>query len=249
MKNIKNKSSRILLVLIIFMLQFIFSDILIGQDFKDLYIELQSKEINGNNFNGYLNLNIKNISTDTIYIIMQPFNYDIIGKSEGISVYVSIYNNEFSPNRINFFNKSKKYSSASGGSPISFLQFPKILYLLPEKKVEISLRLNKEAIKELANYSWDITCDLWYGYKKEIDTTLSSKPEYLKREFEKSLFFKDNIKIDLVSNSQSLNSDSLIYFNTRLRNPAFYYEDTESIYDSIILKCFVQYLCDFIDKK
>jgi len=230
---------KISLLKLIALLIILYLEISSGQDLKDLTVELQQKEINGDNFDGHLNMSIKNISKDTIYIVSQPYNYNVIGNSKGIIIFVDMRFENFTPNRIVFFKKNINYLDARGGSAISYLKFPEILYLIPGKKTEINFNLDEIVLKELKGSNWDVAFDLWYAFKKDVDTAFCDKSSELKNEFERSLFYKDIFQIDLVSEKQPLTNDSLIYFNKIEKTSTFYYDGNESIYDSI-LRCFIR---------
>ena len=111
----------------------LFGGISYGQIDKKLDINLSPQEINSNSFNGQLSLSVKNISKDTIYVTLDPFNIDLVNWN-GFGNYIYLKPNKYSPNRITFVRSDLNTSDLEGWSSISYLRFPRILILIPGEK-------------------------------------------------------------------------------------------------------------------
>lgn len=224
---------------IIIIVALLLSDITFGQYNKELEINLFPREINGNIFDGHLILSIKNISKDTIYITIEPFNYDIINKTEGLSNDLSFSGTEYAPNRIIFLRAGINPSSLDCVSSISFLKFPGILYLYPGRHSDIILNINEKDFSDFKNSNWTILKDIWFADKTVVDKVIKNKPPFIKKEFEESLFYKDIIHINLTSSLQPLINPSVYFYNNL--DSCSERGKCNTIYDSVILKCFNNY--------
>ena len=202
------------------------------QEKKDLDIKIIPDQISGYNFDGKLSLSIENISKDTLYITLYPFY--CVFKSDSINFYkVGEYG--YFPNRIYFIKQNTKIEYLSASSNISFIKFPRIIYLFPGKKTVICFKLGEEEINQLMNIQWNVEKEIGYAYKYVVDTALKNNPEYLEWQLNQSLFYDETINIELGA-GKSFN-DKLLYFSKDGKN--FDY-DYESVYDSIIQRCFIQ---------
>lgn len=230
--NMKNKLS--VYSILIFIIFILFKNVF-GQD---LIIELYPKKINENTFNGNINLKIKNNTNETVFISLEPFNCKVIKNSH--DWLVNMLSDTYSPNRIILFkNPQENYSEGVGKSFITYLKFPKILYLEPSKVVNLILIFNEKLIEEIENYNWNVVREIWYAFKKDIDNILEDKTELLKDEFNNSLIFNDTININLISENQILPDSTLFYYRDR----SVYSEET--VYNSIIER-FILYSGSYI---
>lgn len=234
MINRKINLIKILLILIIFTHEISYSELLFGQENKGLIFEIKPNEINGDNFDGKLLISIENASNYTIYITMEPFYCHY--KKDTLKLHFVGKYGYYLPNNLFFVKQNSELDFLDYKSNISFLKFPPILYLNPRKKVNINIIINNKYLNLLNGSKWDIFLETGYSFKSDVDTALKSKPNFLSIEFEKSLYFRDTINIELNLNEKS-ESDSLLYL---VKDGMLYDYSFESIYDSIIFKCFIQ---------
>lgn len=207
-----------------------------GQISKRLDVNLAPQEINNNSFDGKLRLKVKNVSKDTIYITLEPFNFDIVNR-KGIDNYVNLKRTKYSPNRITFVRSDIKMSDIEGWSPISFLRFPSILCLIPGETYEFLLNVDKNTLFQLRDSSWAVYEDLWCAVKSNVDNIIKNKSLDIIQEFKEALIYEDKININLISNKQA---NSCIYFYNNL-DSCNEQKRCYTVYDSIILKCFNNY--------
>lgn len=203
---------------------------------KRLEVNISPKEINKDSFNGQINMFITNISKDTVYIVIEPFNYEIVNW-KGLGNYITLKRTKYSPNRVVFFRSDINTSHMEGWISISFLRFPKILFLPPGENCEFTFNVDKGTILELRDSSWVVSKDIWCAVKSCVDNVIMNKDLNIIEEFEESLISKDKIDINLTTYKQT--------------NPSIYlYKDIDScyesekcytVYDSIILKSFINY--------
>jgi hypothetical protein len=205
----------------------------VGQDKQDLIINIDSNDINGNNFNGHVFMTIKNISNDTIYIPIEPL-YCFSLHDSSILYFMGKYK-KYSPNSLFFIRHNATLDCRDASSKISFLKYPNILYLYPEKNTTIHFNIERELLKELKNDKWNIKVEFGYAYKSDIDTTLANKPYFLDWEFKHSLYFCDTILVETGLGKSY--GDTTLYFNKDGINYDYNYY---SFYDLIMLKCFIQ---------
>lgn len=204
---------------------------------QELVVELNPKKINCSVFSSNINLKIKNNSNETIYITLEPFYYKVINDSH--DWLVNILSDTYSPNRLILFkNPCENYSEGVGKSFISYLKFPKILYLEPNKSTNLNLVFDNNLLEEVKDFNWDIVREIWYAFKKDIDNVLKEKTELIKDEFNKSLIYNDTININLIPEVLTIRDSSLFYYRDR----NVYSEST--IYNSIIEK-FILYSGSF----
>ncbi|MCX6157375.1 MAG: hypothetical protein NTY74_05310 [Ignavibacteriae bacterium] len=214
----------------------LFGGISYGQIDKRLDINLSPQEISSNSFNGQLSLTFKNISKDTIYITLDPFNIDVVNQ-KGFGNYVILKRTKYSPNRITFVKSDISISDLEGSSLISFLKFPRILILIPEEKYEFILNVDENTMLELRDSSWTVSKDIWCAVKSCVDNILKNKPLKIIEEFNEALVSKDKINIDLTSENQ-INPSVYFYNNIDSCNER---DRCYTVYDSVILKCFKNY--------
>ncbi len=206
-----------LFILILFALFSVCVNELQSQDLVS--IKLQSTEINGNTFNNSYGLEIANNSLDTIFIILEPFEFETIGKSN--MSFANMLHNKFAPCRIVFFKKPLEGCiEGTSGSNISYLKFPKILEIKPVNKTIILLKF-EDAIKDLLRENiWDVYCEITYAFKGDLRNAFNLKKSVeisLEEQFESSLFNIDTIKVNismlnLRDSNPILISDSSLYF-------------------------------------
>jgi len=205
-----------LFLLILFVLCIVCINELQSQELISL--ELQATEINGNTFDNYFNVTITNNSLDTIFIALEPFEFETIGKSN--MVFANMSYNKFAPGRIVFFvNPSTRYLEGSSGSNISFLRFPHILTINSGSKAVLLLKFEDATKDLLIGNNWDIYCELWYAFNNDIKYAFNLKKDIdktIKEQFEKSLLCVDTIKVNvsilnLRDNNPILISDSSLY--------------------------------------
>lgn len=181
-------------------------------------LKLQSTEINGNTFSNSYDLEIANNSLDTIFFVLEPFEFETIGN--GNMLFANMLHNKFAPGRIVFFkNPFEGCNEGTSGSNISYLKFPKILTINPGNKTVLLLKF-EDVIKDLLRENnWDVYCELWYAFKGDIKYAFNLKKDFdktLKEQFERSLFCIDTIKVNismlnLRDNNPILISDSSLY--------------------------------------
>jgi len=84
---------------------------------QELLVYMKPNNIEASVNYDYLNIVIKNNFNDTIFICLEPYNYNVINNSN--DWIVSRYSNTFSPNRIFFINKNiQNYNEGTGSSLI-----------------------------------------------------------------------------------------------------------------------------------
>lgn len=202
---------------------------------QNLTVKMNPKQIDSLMSCDFIKIELNNNSKDTILIPLEPYNYRMVKSSK--DWYVGRYGNTFYPNRIYFINKNiDNYNDGTGNSDISYLKFPKILYLVPKNTTSLFLYFDDYIKNSLIGNNWYILWDVCYAYKNEINAILKDRPEYLKCEFEKSLHSQDSISILLYHGKRTTYDSSLFLY----RND--YFEET--IYDKIIynfIHCFNNY--------
>jgi len=108
--------------------------------------------------------------------------------------------------------------------------------LKPGNETSLFLFIDNDSKEILKDNNWYIARDIWYSFKSEINIFMKDKPDFLKLEFEKSIFYKDSVDLKLCFENKIGIDSSLYYFKND--------NDKETIYDSIILK-FVHYSHNF----
>lgn len=196
---------------------------------QDISINMVSKEIFGNQFEGFVNITINNTSLDTLLIPISPFKCEIV---DNINYCYSFPRyGTFTNNRITFFKKKNGFKEFSGYNPISYLRLPKIIILPPSRNINLKLIFEEGVNNKLSEYSWEIICDVWYANKKDINTLLNGEYYSFRREFEDALINKDTLVISTVLDNQI---SSNIIFESKYEinvndSTLFFYKDGEKI--------------------
>ncbi len=239
MINGRNNNAKILYTFIILIL-ILYSKIAFSQERNDLIIEFEKNEIGGDDFKGNLSMSIKNVSSDTIYIAMEPITFSYYCNSDTLIFFPRGRSGYYNPLLLQIIERNAKIFYVDVRSRISYLKFPRILYLYPGSRTTIFFTIENANLLFLKSNKWDIYKEVGYSYKSNVDTTLINKPDYLKCEFIESIFYKDTIDIKLTLKPKSLD-DSLLFISKDGMNYDYNYE---SIYDSIIFRCFIQRVYD-----
>jgi hypothetical protein len=240
----KNK----IVILIIIICGIFCSGILLSQD---LTIELFPANFYNNNIDSCIIVKTINNTDDTIFVILDPLNSDIVNSYE--YRLFQTFNFNYQPNRIIFYKMPNTgYFEALSNTNISFIKFPKILLLAPTNSTVLKVNLGDSVLNSLQGSDWSIGRTICYAFKKEVFSLLSSKQEYLQKEFINSLVEKDTIILNLMFNFQVLDkiitNDNVIRETVRssiqISDPCLYYYKNSSYsidtvyyrssYDSII---------------
>lgn len=205
------------------------------QTAKELKIDLLPTQINGDAFDGRLYLSINNMSKDTLLFVIEPFNCKLV-EENGLN-FVQISKTHYNPNRIVFVKSGIELSEIDGASSITFLQFPKILILFPNKKCAVDINVDKQTLSILAGSNWTIIKEIWYAPYNNIRALIEKKPTSIYNEFKESLIVDDRVNIELTSR---LDLNSSIYFYNS-SNSSKEQDKCTSVYDSLINNCFYYY--------
>lgn len=191
----------------------LFSNLLFCQNNNELKTEFPYQEINGNEFDGNLKMSLINNSNDTVFIILEPFECDITkGKDRNGVFYCA--STRYSPNTISFIESGIRLFEGDCISRISYLKFPKILYLNPGNKTEIIFNIGELILQEIKNSNWQIFKDIKFALKRDVVYDLKRMPSYLFDEFDKSLFYKNTININLKLNTINTSVYSYNYLDS-----------------------------------
>ncbi|MCI0474424.1 MAG: hypothetical protein L0Y76_12655 [Ignavibacteria bacterium] len=127
-------------------------------------------------------------------------------------------------------------SQLDGFFRISYLKFPRILFLIPGRKYDLLLNIDERTSIELRDSSWVVFEDIWYGIKSCVDKAIKDKPPIIMEEFQYALISESEINIDLTT---IMCTNPSLYFRNDI-DSCNIKEKCYAVYDSIIQKCFIK---------
>lgn len=141
----------------------------------------------------YITVTLKNISTDTLLSVIEPFSLD--GLFLDVQFVIGPISSYFRPNEIYFYPKVDIRLEGRGEYPLRFLSIPKIVIIKPNSDLNINVYLNEEYKQFLFPLDWKLYCCIRYTEKNIMDSIIYSKYPSLICEYKKSLIDDDEIEL------------------------------------------------------